>query len=126
MIPRAIGVPILNQWHIQRFMLEGDTLGIVLLEPGLRGILHPPRALAEPAVRQAAPSAHFMWTNICCLSEYWTDRFPREPRQKVKPSERCDHERNGKQERPQLTYHNQGTNGCCGTGQCDFDLNVIG
>ena len=71
--------------------------------------IHPHRALAEPAVRQAAPSAHFMWTNIYCLSEYWTDRFPRKPRQKVKPSERCDHERNGKQERPQLSYHNQGT-----------------
>src|SRR5262245_56672090 len=139
----------LTSRHIHRFMLEGDTFGIVVLEPSLRShpaSLHPsvqslpdprpargslrakkaPHAplngnaegmswawigfdhdarlfiasracpslaegsvaiearllLAEPVVRQAASSAHFMWSNIHCLSEYWTERFPREPRQK--------------------------------------------
>jgi len=61
---------------------------------------------AEQVVRQAAPNAHFMWSNIYFLSEYWTNRFPREPRQKVEPSERCDYERNGKQGHPQRSHHN--------------------
>jgi hypothetical protein len=62
-----------------------------------------------PVVRRAVPRGHFMWSNIYCLSEYWTDRFPREPRQQVEPSERCDYERDGKQEHPQRSHHNQGT-----------------
>jgi hypothetical protein len=55
------------------------------------------------------PSVPLLVGNIYGLSKYWTDRFPREPREKVKPSECCDYERNGKQERPKLSYHNQGT-----------------
>ena len=89
-------------------MLEGDTLGIGLLEPALAASVYPHRALAEPVVRQSLTERPLHVEDIYCLREHWTDCFPREPRQKVKPSERCDYERNGKQERPQLSCHNQG------------------
>jgi hypothetical protein len=92
LIPLTIGAPIPNQSAL-RFMFEGDTR-IFLLEPSASAI---------------QPSVPLLVGSIYCLSKYWTDRFPREPRQKAKPSECCDYERNGKQERPKLSYHNQGT-----------------